>query len=419
MGAYVLDNGWERERERLAALEGVFDRGTTRHLDALGVRRGWVCLEVAGGGGSIASWLCKRVGDSGRVVATDVDPRFLEALDEPNLEVLRHDITSDDLPHSAFDLIHARLLLEHLPERVKVLERLVGALKPGGVVMIEDLDWRALFAEPAIINVHPSGESERNVKVWRALVDTMADGGYDREFGARLVDLMVELGLEDVNAEGRSPTYRGGSRDAVVPKFTLEQLQDRVLASARLSAEEIAWALRRLDDPDLRIGVGTMVTAFGRRPIDRAGEAGADAEAAELTLEHERLAERLGRLPLFATCTSDQLERVAAMASTGEVAAGRSIVREGESGDCFYVILTGRAAVRVKRRKLAVLGPGSFFGETALLTTGLRTATVTPETSMTLVRFERQAFDELLRAFPATARAVLEGVVERRTVTWP
>jgi SAM-dependent methyltransferase len=420
MGAYTLDNGWERERERLAALEGVFDRGTTRHLDALGVRRGWTCLEVAGGGGSITSWLCRRVGESGSVVATDLDPRFLEALDEPNLEVLRHDITVDDLPQSAFDLIHSRLLLEHLPERDKVLERLVGALRPGGVVLIEDLDWRPLFAEPALVSVYPAADTDLTVKVWRAMCDTMSDGGYDRAFGSRLVAMMVELGLEDVGAEARSPSIQGGTSDAVVPKFTLEQLGDRVLAADRLSADEMAWAMARLDSPDHRVSLGTMVAAWGRRPGGRRPQpTGASDEPVRMRSSQELLPERLGRLPLFSGCSADQLDRVAALASIENVGKDRTIVREGAEADRFYVILSGRATVRAKRRKLATLGPGSFFGETALLTSGPRTATVTSDTRLTVAAFEREAFDELLQDFPTAARAVLQGVAERTTVTWP
>jgi len=59
---------------------------------------GWHCLEVGGGGGSIASWLANRVLPDGRAVATDLDTRFLETLSIPNLEVRRHDIVTDPLP---------------------------------------------------------------------------------------------------------------------------------------------------------------------------------------------------------------------------------------------------------------------------------------------------------------------------------
>jgi hypothetical protein len=78
---YLLPNAWHQARERLALLERVLDPGTTRHLDELGVAAGWECLEFGAGGGSIAAWLCARVGSTGRVVATDLDTRFLEALE--------------------------------------------------------------------------------------------------------------------------------------------------------------------------------------------------------------------------------------------------------------------------------------------------------------------------------------------------
>src|SRR5262245_56024334 len=84
---YLLDNSWQRARERLDLLGACLDPVTIRHFERLGVAKGWQCWEVGGGGGSIAAWLCRRVGGAGRVVATDIDPRFLAALKEPNLEV--------------------------------------------------------------------------------------------------------------------------------------------------------------------------------------------------------------------------------------------------------------------------------------------------------------------------------------------
>ena len=80
---------------------------------------------MGGGAGSIASWLCKHVG----VVVTDISTRFLDTLSLPNIKVRRHYIVADTVPKGVFDLPHARLVLLHLPEREKVLERLVTALK--------------------------------------------------------------------------------------------------------------------------------------------------------------------------------------------------------------------------------------------------------------------------------------------------
>ena len=111
MSRYSFDNAWENARRRLRGIEARFDPGTIRHLEAIGVDDGWHCLEIAGGGGSLTEWLCRRVGPRGHVVASDLDTRFLEALDCANLEVRKHNIVTDALPEGAFDLIHTRMVL--------------------------------------------------------------------------------------------------------------------------------------------------------------------------------------------------------------------------------------------------------------------------------------------------------------------
>src|SRR5215468_12462008 len=81
------------------------------HTDAfssLGFGPGWHCLEIGGGGGSVARWLSDQVGADGRVVATDIDTRFLDEIRAPNFETWNHDITVENLPTGEFDLVHTR-----------------------------------------------------------------------------------------------------------------------------------------------------------------------------------------------------------------------------------------------------------------------------------------------------------------------
>ncbi|MGH8990621.1 MAG: class I SAM-dependent methyltransferase, partial [Acidimicrobiia bacterium] len=132
MSNYLFEHSWDEERRRLALLEQVFDPGTEEHLGRIPLPLGAQCLEVGAGAGSIARWLCDRVGPDGRVVATDLDTGFLEQLTEKNLEVRRHDIVSDGLEEEAFDLIHSRLVLDHLPALQAVVKRMAAALRPGG-----------------------------------------------------------------------------------------------------------------------------------------------------------------------------------------------------------------------------------------------------------------------------------------------
>jgi ubiquinone/menaquinone biosynthesis C-methylase UbiE len=65
------------------ALARIFDEGTIRHIEARGIRHGWHCLEIGGGGGSVSAWLAQRVGPEGRVLVTDIDTRFLDRLHLP------------------------------------------------------------------------------------------------------------------------------------------------------------------------------------------------------------------------------------------------------------------------------------------------------------------------------------------------
>jgi SAM-dependent methyltransferase len=134
---YAFGNSVTGQRDRLRALEAVFDGGTFRRLAECGVGPGWRCLEVGAGAGSVATWLADRVGLDGSVLATDLDTTLLDDLVRPPLTVRRHNVMTDPLPEASFDLVHARLLLAWLPDPAGALRRLVTALKPGGWLVVK------------------------------------------------------------------------------------------------------------------------------------------------------------------------------------------------------------------------------------------------------------------------------------------
>lgn len=119
-------------KERPGAFERQQDPATIRYLEEIGVSNGWECLEVGAGKGTIAEWLCQRVGTAGHVVATDLETRPLEAIASPNIEVRQHNIVDDDLEVNRYDLVHARYVLLHLKGWEAVLKKLVDSIKPGG-----------------------------------------------------------------------------------------------------------------------------------------------------------------------------------------------------------------------------------------------------------------------------------------------
>ena len=106
----------------------------------------------------------------------------------------------------------------------------------------------------------------------------------------------------------------------------------------------------------------------------------------------------LSRIGLFAELPGETVTKLAELMKREAVAAGTALVREGENGDRFYVLLSGIAAVSQNslggRR---VLRAGEYFGEVALAMQVPRTATVTAMTPCVVASCDRATFDELLR----------------------
>ncbi len=257
---YSLDNSSREATARFDALSGLFDRGTIRHLEDRGISEGWRCLEVGGGGGSITSWLANRVGRAGHVVVTDIDPRFLEPLAAENVEVRTHNIVTDPLPDSIFDLIHARLVLVHLPEREKVLTRLVSALKPGGWLVDEEFDSVSLLPDPTV----SPGEVSLNSQM--AVMRLLKDRGVERRFGRLLYGRLRAHGLGEVGAEGRLFMCRGGSSGVSLMRTNFHQLRGALLDAHYITEQEFDQDSARLDDPDFMAPSPIMWTVWGRRP---------------------------------------------------------------------------------------------------------------------------------------------------------
>ncbi|GAA1984910.1 methyltransferase domain-containing protein [Kitasatospora viridis] len=259
---YVFDRAWEREHERLAALEAVYDPGTTERLAGLGVAAGWHCLEVGCGAGSIARWLADRVGERGRVLAIDLDPRFAEGHGRANLEVRRQDLLADPLPAGAFDLVHARAVLEHLPDRERAVRRLAAAVRPGGWLVLEDFDIEGPAVE-LIARYWPDGQHELAERLYRALEAAFGRAGADPGYGRRLPDALAGAGLTEVGARLQAPVLPGGTPFLAL---TLRQLRAPLLAGGLVEEAELDRAVELIQRQDVRYVPNVMVTAWARRP---------------------------------------------------------------------------------------------------------------------------------------------------------
>jgi SAM-dependent methyltransferase len=255
---YTFDNSRAEAESRFGLLSRLYDERTIHYIEQRGIREGWSCLEVGGGGGSIAGFLCSRTGDAGRVVATDIDPRFLQGLSFPNLEVRRHDVRSEPLPEQEFDLVHARLLLEHLAQHETALKRMVAALKPGGWIVLEEFDHFAMLPKPE------ANSPDEVLKLRGAFQQVLTDRGVQMHYGRSLAFKLNTNGLVNIGAEANGSMWKSGSAGVSLLKLGCEELRGIIIGSGLMTESEFEADMKRLDEPDFSIASPVMWTAWGQ-----------------------------------------------------------------------------------------------------------------------------------------------------------
>lgn len=123
--------------------------------------------------------------------------------------------------------------------------------------------------------------------------------------------------------------------------------------------------------------------------------------------------QHLAKIPLFAKLSAKQRAVVDGLVTTIDVAAGRQLLHQGEAGKEFIVVIEGEAEVSRDGEVIAVRGPGSFFGEMALLLNQPRNATVVAQTDMTVDVIDLKAFRRLLEEYPDLYAPLLQATAER------
>ncbi|MGW5877542.1 methyltransferase domain-containing protein [Nocardiopsis terrae] len=256
---YVFDNHNENARDQHRFLAAAYDPLTTRRLDGAGVGPGWRCLEVGAGGGGVAHWLARRVAPDGSVVATDVKPDHIAPAE--GLRVWRHDVTSDPLPEAEFDLVHSRLVLLHLPERIEVLNRLVRSLKPGGVLQLDEFD---ITYGPSLLMPDP-GAQELYEEFLAAKIRVMSRAGADPAWGRHAAGAMRRAGLVDVDPQPHVELWDAGSPGVHLIAHHTRHLRDAFVREG-MTDERLARVRDLLADPSFRACSCVVYSVQGRRP---------------------------------------------------------------------------------------------------------------------------------------------------------
>lgn len=263
METYIIRGGIEG-RERLRVLSRVLGPTTRAFLERAGAQPGMRFLELGCGGGDVAFDLARMAGEEGSVVATDIDdPQLAIAQSEAaaqglaNIAFVHSDIARD-IPEGPFDFIHARFLLTHLADPADALARIRSVLAPGGVIAIEDIDFRGHFAHP------PCPALDRYVALY---TETVRLRGGDANIGPRLPGLLRTAGFDAVRMRITHPAGQDGEVKLMSP-ITMENIAPAVLRAGLASADEIKAIAEELYDfartPGTVAGMPRIFEVWGR-----------------------------------------------------------------------------------------------------------------------------------------------------------
>jgi SAM-dependent methyltransferase len=265
MAVYVIRGGLAG-RERLRVLSRVQAAPTIRLLNRVRIEPGARCLDAGCGGGDVTLELARIAGPDGAVVGLDRDEVKLELAREEaqaarfeNVSYRVADVMALDAV-GEYDVVYSRFLLAHLSDPAAAMERLAAAARPGGLVVLEDIDFTGQFCHP---------ESRAYRRFWELFPATIRANGGDPTFGPHLPGLLARAGVRDIDARviqpaGRDPDVK------LMPALTFENTIDAVVGTGLATREAVEAMVDELyalaADPDAVVALPRVVQAWGRVP---------------------------------------------------------------------------------------------------------------------------------------------------------
>jgi trans-aconitate 2-methyltransferase len=257
--------GGAQGRNRLSVIARILEPTTEALLRRAGLRKGITVVDAGCGGGDVTFTLARLVGRDGHVTAIDLDEEKLTlARAEAETRAVTHvkfeagDVTAP-WPVKDADMVFARFILTHLPHPMVLLREAMAALKPGGVIVVEDIDLSGRFSYPECASLDTAAELYMTLSRRR---------GGDPTIGRRLSLLLEEAGFDQVETTVVQPFSRkNGAKDVAV--LTFAAVADGLKAEGLANAEEIAWISRDIEEfnrrPDTIVSLPRIFQAWGRK----------------------------------------------------------------------------------------------------------------------------------------------------------
>lgn len=264
--SYVIRGG-EAGRERLRLLSRILRPQTLRLFAEAGLAPGMTCLDVGCGGGDASVEMARIVGPQGRVLGTDLDGQQLEiarcevaALGFGNITFEHRDALASVDSQANYDFVFARMLLCHVAEPETLLENMIGYARAGGMIVVEDIDFRGHFTSPAC------SELDEYVSVMYRI---MHRRGGNPDLGADLPPMLKAHGLVDIGMRVAQVAAMTGE-SKLIHAVTMEAVADVAIRDGLTNEEDverIASALRRFAERDDTVmSLPRYIQSWGRKP---------------------------------------------------------------------------------------------------------------------------------------------------------
>jgi len=252
--------------QRLRVLDEVYHQTTVALLDRAGLRDGWRCADIGCGTGLVTLTMAEHVGAGGRVIGVDEAGTFVDEARQSaaehklkNTEFISGDAYSPPLPSAQFNLVYARCLLSHLDEPLRALQTMTALARPGGSVVVEDIDCGGVFAHP---------ETPALMRHLNLYQRAMRLHGGDPLMGRKLPRLCRKTGLTNVRFEIVRPAEPLEPVKRLYP-LTLACLKPAIVESKLATAAEVDALVAELnamaDDPAAKVSSCPMVQVWARK----------------------------------------------------------------------------------------------------------------------------------------------------------
>jgi len=262
---YTLVTG-DAGAERLALLHEVYGPGTEERLRSLGLAAGMRVVDLGCGTGTVSRWLARQVGPDGEAVGVDISTEQLtvarreaERLGLRQLRFHQAGVYDTGLPRGSFDLVYCRFLLCHVGDPAAGVREMRALLKPGGVLLCEDVHVASVFCDP------PDEQYHRMRDIMVALGNSR---GVDYCLGPRLHQIFKQAGFADTQVHIDQPVYSRGEHKRLW-EYTFLEAAPAMIQAGLVDADELrdlaqAMAAVAVDESSI-VAQARIVQVWGRR----------------------------------------------------------------------------------------------------------------------------------------------------------